>query len=162
MMRGKKQIEVDSFSCGDIGVTAKLSDTNTNDTLTTLATSIKYLPVKYPKPYMTMAIAPKAKGDEDRISNGIARILEEDLTIKYVNNSETKQLTLSGLGDIHLDVIISKLKNRFGANVELTKPRLAYRETIKSTVEVEGKRNIGFTGGASEFGCSHFISSFVT
>ena len=151
ILRGKKQIDVEGLSCGDIGVTAKLSATNTNDTLTTISEDIKYLPIKYPRPYMTMAISPKAKGDEERISGGITRLLEEDLTIKYENNSETKQLTVSGLGDIHLDVIVSKLKSRFGANVDLTKPRLAYRETIKKTVEVEGKHKKQ-SGGSGQYG----------
>ena len=150
-LRGKKQIDVDEFCCGDIGVVAKLNATNTNDTLTTLASDIKYAPIKYPKPYLTMAVRPMAKGDEDRISTGIARILEEDLTVKYVNNAETKQLTVSGLGDIHLDIIVSKLKNRFGANVELTKPKIAYRETIKKTVEVEGKHKKQ-SGGSGQYG----------
>ena len=151
ILRGKKQIDVEGLSCGDIGVTAKLSATNTNDTLTTISEDIKYLPIKYPRPYMTMAISPKAKGDEERISGGITRLLEEDLTIKYENNSETKQLTVSGLGDIHLDVIVSKLKSRFGANVDLAKPRLAYRETIKKTVEVEGKHKKQ-SGGSGQYG----------
>ena len=151
ILRGKKQIDVDGLSCGDIGVTAKLSATNTNDTLTTIGEDIRYAPIKYPRPYMTMAISPKAKGDEERISGGITRLLEEDLTIKYENNSETKQLTVSGLGDIHLDVIVSKLKSRFGANVDLTKPRLAYRETIKKTIEVEGKHKKQ-SGGSGQYG----------
>ncbi len=151
ILRGKKQIDVDSLACGDIGVTAKLASTNTNDTLTTSSQNIKYAPVKYPRPYYTMAIAPKAKGDEDRISSGMTRILEEDMTIKYENNSETKQLTVSGLGDIHLDIVVSKLKNRFGANVELTKPRLAYRETIKKKVDVEGKHKKQ-SGGSGQYG----------
>ena len=151
ILRGKKQIDVEGLSCGDIGVTAKLASTNTNDTLTTLSENIKYLPIKYPKPYMTMAITPKAKGDEERISGGVTRLLEEDLTIRYENNAETKQLTVSGLGDIHLDVIVSKLKNRFGANVEFAKPRLAYRETIKKTVEVEGKHKKQ-SGGSGQYG----------
>ncbi len=150
-LRGKKQVDVDALSCGDIGVVAKLGSTNTNDTLTTLAADIKYAPIKYPKPYLTMAIRPMAKGDEDRISSGMARLLEEDLTIKYLNNSETKQLTVSGLGDIHLDIVVSKLKNRFGANVELTKPKIAYRETIKKTVEVEGKHKKQ-SGGSGQYG----------
>ncbi len=151
ILRGKKQIDVDVLSCGDIGVVAKLSATNTNDTLTTLSSDIKYAPVKYPRPYYTMAIAPKAKGDEDRISSGMARILEEDLTVKYENNSETKQLTVSGLGDIHLDIVVSKLKNRFGANVDLAKPKLAYRETIKKKVDVEGKHKKQ-SGGSGQYG----------
>jgi len=150
-LRGKKQIDVDELACGDIGVTAKLSNTNTNDTLTTLSANIKYAPIVYPKPYYTMAISPKAKGDEDRISTGVARLLEEDLTVKYENNPETKQLTISGLGDIHLDLLVSKLRNRYGANVELAKPRLAYRETIKGTVEVEGKHKKQ-SGGSGQYG----------
>ncbi len=151
IMRGKKQIDVDVLCCGDIGVTAKLSNTNTNDTLTNGAANVKYAPIKFPKPYMTMAIAPKAKGDEDKISTGMARLLEEDPTIKYENNSETKQLTVSGLGDIHLDIIVNKLKSRFGASVELSKPKLAYRETIKKSVEVEGKHKKQ-SGGSGQYG----------
>ena len=151
IMRGKKQIEVDVLCCGDIGVTAKLVNTNTNDTLTTASEDIKYQPIKYPKPYLTMAITPKAKGDEEKISAGIARLLEEDLTIKYENNPETKQLTISGLGDIHLDIVISKLESRFRTAVELTKPRLAYRETIKKSVEVEGKHKKQ-SGGSGQYG----------
>ena len=150
-LRGKKQIDVDEFCCGDIGVVAKLNTANTNDTFTTLTEDIKYAPIKYPRPYLTMAVKPMAKGDEDRISTGMARLLEEDLTIKYVNNAETKQLTVSGLGDIHLDIVVSKLKNRFGANVELTKPKIAYRETIKKTVEVEGKHKKQ-SGGSGQYG----------
>ncbi len=151
IMRGKKQIDIDYLACGDIGVTAKLSNTNTNDTLTTLSENIKYLPIKYPKPYLTMAITPKAKGDEDKISSGISKLLEEDLTVKYENNSETKQLTVSGLGDIHLDILISKLKNRYGASVDLSKPKLAYRETIKKKVDVEGKHKKQ-SGGSGQYG----------
>ena len=151
ILRGKKQIDVDALACGDIGVTAKLSNTNTNDTLTTLAGDIKYAPIEFPRPYYTMAISPKAKGDEDRISSGISKVLEEDLTVKYENNSETKQLTISGLGDIHLDLVVSKLRNRYGANVELNKPRLAYRETIKKTIEVEGKHKKQ-SGGSGQYG----------
>ena len=150
MLRGKKQIDVDELACGDIGVVAKLAGTNTNDTLTTGA-DIKYAPISYPKPYLTMAIKPMAKGDEDRISSGIARLLEEDRSLKYVNNAETKQLTIAGLGDIHLDIVISKLKNRFGANVELTKPKIAYRETIKKKVDVEGKHKKQ-SGGSGQYG----------
>ena len=150
-LRGKKQVDVEELACGDIGVTAKLSNTNTNDTLTTSSVDIKYAPIKFPRPYYTMAIAPKAKGDEDRISTGIARVLEEDMTVKYENNPETKQLTVSGLGDIHLDIVVSKLRNRYGANVELGKPKMAYRETIKKSVEVEGKHKKQ-SGGSGQYG----------
>ena len=151
MLRGKKQIDVEELACGDIGVVAKLSSVNTNDTLTSGAADIKYAPISYPKPYLTMAIKPMAKGDEDRISSGITRLLEEDRSLKYVNNAETKQLTIAGLGDIHLDIVVSKLKNRFGANVELTKPKIAYRETIKKKVDVEGKHKKQ-SGGSGQYG----------
>ena len=151
MLRGKKQIDTDVFACGDIGVTAKLTNTNTNQTLTTSQENISYAPIKYPRPYMTMAIAPKAKGDEDRISSGVARLLEEDMTLSYKNNPETKQLTISGLGDIHLDIVVSKLQSRFGANVVLGQPKIAYRETIKKSVEVEGKHKKQ-SGGSGQYG----------
>ena len=151
MLRGKKQVDAEVFCCGDIGVTAKLVSANTNDTLTTGHADLVYAPITYPKPYMTMAITPSAKGDEDKISGGMARLLEEDLTLKYENNSETKQLTVSGLGDIHLDIIVSKLKSRFGASVNLTKPKLAYRETIKKSIEVEGKHKKQ-SGGSGQYG----------
>ncbi|MFA5561101.1 MAG: elongation factor G [Eubacteriales bacterium] len=150
-MRGKKQVEIDSICCGGIGVTAKLSNTNTNDTLTTSAQNIRYAPIVFPMAYMTMSVVPKAKGDEDKISLGIARLLEEDPTLQYENNPETKQLLLSGLGDMHLDVMVAKLKNRYGTSVELGQPKIAYRETIKKKVDVEGKHKKQ-SGGSGQYG----------
>lgn len=149
-IRGKKQTEVDELSCGDIGVTAKLSNTNTNDTLTA-SSDIKFKPIEFPEPFMCQAIQPLAKGDEDKISTGITKLLEEDLTIKYENNAETKQMLIYGLGDIHLDVVVSKLKTRFGTSVQLTEPKLAYRETIKKKVQVEGKHKKQ-SGGHGQYG----------
>ena len=139
-IRGKKQTEVDSLECGDIGVTAKLVNTNTNDTLTVSASDDYYTKIVYPEPFLTMAVTPKAKGDEDKISTGITRLLEEDYTIKFLNDAETKQLVISGLGDIHLDVFTSKLKSRYNVGVDLTVPKIAYRETIKKSVQGEGKQ----------------------
>ena len=150
-MTGKKQTEVDSLCCGDIGMIPKLTATNTNDTLTLSADDIKYAPIKFPQSFMKRAIQPKAKGDEDKISSGIAKLLEEDRTLSYENNAETNQMCISGQGDIHLDVIVSKLKNRFGTSVELTKPKVAYRETIKKTVQVEGKHKKQ-SGGSGQYG----------
>ena len=98
-----------------------------------------------------MALVPKAKGDEDKISSGIAKLLEEDLTVKYVNNAETKQMCLFGLGDMHLDVIVSKLKNRFGTSVDLATPKVAYRETIKRSKSVQGKHKKQ-SGGHGQYG----------
>jgi len=150
VLRGKKQTEVDELVCGDIGVTAKLSATNTNDTLTSSGNS-EYMKISYPEPFLTYAIIPKAKGDEDKISTNIARLLEEDLTIKYENNAETHQILLSGLGEMHIDVITSKLKNRYGVSVEFSIPRMAYRETIKKKIDVEGKHKKQ-SGGHGQYG----------
>ncbi len=150
-MRGKKQTEVDMLCCGDIGMTAKLASTNTGDTLTASAKDIKYKGIEFPEPFLTQAIKPLAKGDEDKISSGIAKLLEEDLTTRYENNAETKQLLISGVGDIHLDVLVAKLKNRFGTSVVLEKPKIAYRETIKKTVEAEGKHKKQ-SGGHGQYG----------
>ena len=149
-IRGKKQTEVEELACGDIGMIAKLTATNTNDTLTA-AGSTKYAPVSVPEPFYTMAIKPAAKGDEDKISSGISKLLEEDLTIKYENNAETKQLLISGLGDIHLDVVSAKLKQRFGTSVMLETPIIPYRETIKKKVQAEGKHKKQ-SGGHGQYG----------
>lgn len=148
IIRGKKQTEVDEIVCGDIGMTAKLAATGTNDTL---GGPKNYAPVEFPHPYMRMAIVPKAKGDEDKISTAVARMLEEDPTLRYENNAETKQMLLYGLGDTHLDVVVSKLKSRYGASVELVEARVPYRETIKKRVQVEGKHKKQ-SGGSGQYG----------
>lgn len=150
-IRGKKQTEVDCLCCGDIGMTAKLNAVNTNDTLTASAENIVYKKIEFPEPFMTQAIKPLAKGDEDKISAGITKLLEEDLTTRYQNDAEMKQLLISGIGDIHLDVLVSKLKNRFGTSVVLEKPKIAYRETIKKAVEAEGKHKKQ-SGGHGQYG----------
>ncbi|MBQ7292823.1 MAG: elongation factor G [Clostridia bacterium] len=149
-VKGKNQVEVDELACGDIGMVAKLSDTDTNDTLSVDGTRA-YLPIKYPKPYYTQAMAPAAKGDEGKISQGIAKLLEEDLTINYENNAETKQMLISGLGDMHLANLVAKLKARFGVSVNLSEPKLAYREKITKKVQVEGKHKKQ-SGGSGQYG----------
>ena len=155
---GKKQTEVQMLSMGDIGMTAKLSNTNTNDTLSQIENPLPYKKIKYPESFYQMAVAPKTKGDEDKISQGINKLLEEDLTLKYENNAETKQLLISGQGDIHLDVTVAKLKARFGVSVTLSAPKIAYRETIKKRVEVEGKHKKQ-SGGHGQYG--HVKMSFM-
>jgi len=150
VMRGKKQTEVDTLCCGDIGMIPKLANTNTNDTLTN-GNALPYTPAVYPESVFTMAVSPKAKGDEDKISQGINKLLEEDNTLKYENNTELKQILISGLGDIHLDVVISKLKTRYNTAVEMSKPKIAYRETIKKKVQVEGKHKKQ-SGGSGQYG----------
>lgn len=149
-LKGKKQTEVDSLCCGDIGMMSKLADTDTNDTLY-MGKPVAYKPTEFPEPYMKKAVSAESKGDEDKISAGIAKLLDEDPTLKYVNNSETKQLTLSGISDIHLDVVKSKLKNRYGTKVAFSEPRIPYRETIKKSVSVEGKHKKQ-SGGSGQYG----------
>ncbi len=150
LLRGKKQIEAESLCCGDIGVTAKLVNTNTNDTLTARANDFTYAPIEYPNAYYGRAIV-AAKGDEDKISTAIRRLLEEDSTIRFVNNAETKQLTVYGLGDIHLDVLVAKLKARFNVSITLEPLKFAYRETIKKKVDAEGKHKKQ-SGGSGQYG----------
>ena len=150
MMKGKKQIEVDSLVCGDIGVVQKLNATKTNDTLTTGA-EIEYKKTEFPTPYMCKAIMAAAKGGEDKITQGIARLLEEDPAMVYENNAETKQMLIYGMSDIHLDVIFAKLKNRYGANLVTAEPKIAYRETINGTVEIQGKHKKQ-SGGSGQYG----------
>lgn len=147
---GKKQTEVTSLCCGDIGMIAKLAGTFTNDTLT-VSSDFEYRKIEFPHPYMTMAITPAAKGDEDKISTGIARLLEEDKTLAYENNAETKQMTISGLGDMQLDILVSRMKTRYGTSVILEQPKIAYRETIKGTSDVEGKHKKQ-SGGSGQYG----------
>ncbi len=149
-VRGKKQTEVQSLCCGDIGMIPKLINTNTNDTLVS-GEDFEYKKITFPKAYMTMAITPAAKGDEDKISTGIAKLLEEDPTLVYENNPETKQMTISGLGDMQLDVVVAKMKSRYATSVILDKPKLAYRETIKGTADVEGKHKKQ-SGGSGQYG----------
>ncbi len=149
-IKGKKQTEVDDMVCGDIGLTTKLSAANTNDTLSASG-KIKYKEIEFPKPYHTLAVQPLAKGDEDKISQGISKLLEEDLTVGYQNNAETKQILISGLGEIHLDVLTAKLKARFGTSVKLSPEKIPYRETIKKSVQAEGKHKKQ-SGGHGQYG----------
>ncbi|MCD7748179.1 MAG: elongation factor G [Firmicutes bacterium] len=149
-MRGKKQTEVDTLCTGDLGMISKLSNTSTNNTLYA-GDEVSYPKIEFPTPYLSLAIQPASKGDEDKISGGISRILEEDLTLKYENNVETKQMLLYGMSEIHLDVIVSKLKSRYGVSVTLTEPKIAYRETIKGKASVQGKHKKQ-SGGSGQYG----------
>lgn len=147
---GKKQVEVDGLSCGDIGVVTKLANTNTNDTLTTRANTFAYAPVVFPRAYYGRSVV-AAKGEEDKLSTGIARLLGEDATLRYVNDAVTRQQVLYGLGDIHLDVAVAKLKSRFNLNVTTGTLKFAYRETIKKQVDAEGKHKKQ-SGGSGQYG----------
>ena len=149
-MNGKKQTEVDELACGDIGMVAKLTSTNTNDTLT-WNKEFKYAPITYPKSYFVKAMVPLTAKDEGKISQSVSRMLEEDLTLGYENNSETKQMLISGLGDMHLAVLEAKLKTRFGVAIKYDDPKMAYREKITKRVDVEGKHKKQ-NGGSGQYG----------
>ena len=150
IMKGKEQTEVEELACGDLGMIAKLANTNTNDTLTA-AGDVVYSPVKYAVPYMCRSIAPETAKDESKISQAISKMLEEDMTLRYENNAETKQMLIYGMGDMHLAVLASKLKSRFGVNVKLDEPRIAYREKITKKCDVEGKHKKQ-NGGSGQYG----------
>ena len=150
VMNGKKQTEVDELACGDIGMVAKLTSTNTNDTLT-WNKEFKYAPITYPNAYFVKAIVPLTAKDESKISQSVSRMLEEDLTLSYENNAETKQMLISGLGDMHLAVLEAKLKTRFGVNIKYDEPKMAYREKITKRVDVEGKHKKQ-NGGSGQYG----------
>ncbi len=150
IVTGKKQTEVDELVCGDIGVTTKLSNVSTNDTFY-MTEPIQYKKINFAKPYSYMAIVPKAKGDEDKISGGISKLLEEDRTLRYENNAETHQMLIYGLGDTHLDVVVSKLKDKYSTQVELSTPKIPYRETIKKSVKIQGKYKKQ-SGGHGQYG----------
>ncbi len=150
-MSGNKQEETDVISAGDIGAIPKLLDTKTGDTLSSLSQKIILDPIAYPSSTFSMAVIPKDKGDEEKIVLAITRLCEEDPTIKLQTNNETHQLILYGLGEQHLDVITSKLKNKFGLDVTLDVPKVAYRETIRKKVSAQG-RHKKQTGGHGQFG----------
>ena len=151
VMKGKQQINVPKLFCGDIGAVAKLTLTETNDTLCTKEKPVILDEITFPEPMLSMAVLPKAKGDEDKIGIGLHRLLDEDPTFKMELNTETHQTLIYGLGDQHLDVITSKLKNKFKVEVELVNPIIPYRETIKKKVKVEGKHKKQ-SGGHGQFG----------
>ncbi|WHH56891.1 elongation factor G [Petroclostridium sp. X23] len=151
LLRGKKQIEVDKITAGDIGAVTKLANTNTGDTLCDSADPIILESVDFPEPAISLAITPKAKGDEEKIGVGLHRLVEEDPTLKVELNTETHQMLISGIGEQHLDIVVSKLKAKFGVAVDLSDPKVPYRETIKKRVKVEGKHKKQ-SGGHGQYG----------
>lgn len=157
VMRGKKQIETDILTAGDIGAIAKMTSPQTGNTLCSPSRIVSLDSIEFPHPCLSMAIAPANKGDEEKISTGLHRLMEEDKTIKFETNPETNQHVLSGLGELHIDITVSKLKSKFGVDVKLSKPEVPYRETIRKKVKGEGKHKKQ-TGGHGQFG--HVIIEF--
>lgn len=150
-IRGKKQEDTAYITAGDIGAVTKLAATETGDALCDPKKVLNFDPIHFPHPCLTMAIKAEAKGDEAKIASALQRLMEEDPTLAYENNAETHQQLISGLGEQHLDVLVSKLKNKFGVSVSLEVPRVAYRETIRKKVKVQGKHKKQ-SGGHGQFG----------
>ncbi len=151
IMTGKEQAQVTEMHPGDIGALAKLSVTVTGDTLSTKANPVIIDPIVFPDPTFSVAIEPKSKKDEDKLSGSIGRILEEDPTIVVEKNIETKQTILKTMGDTHLEIIQEKLAKKYGVEVVSKEMRIPYRETIRANVKVEGKHKKQ-SGGAGQYG----------
>ncbi len=151
LFRGKSQIPITKAIAGDIAAVAKLQDTNTGDTLGDKDNKYLMKGIDYPVPMASFAVEPRSKNDEEKVGAGLAKFLEEDPTFKVERNIETKQTLLYGMGDTHLEIIVSRLAKKFGVDVDLTKPRIAYKETIKGSAEVEGKHKKQ-SGGRGQYG----------
>lgn len=150
-IKGKKLEDAAYIGAGDIGAVAKLSSASTGDTLCSPARKVILDGIDYPAPSLSMAVYPKTKGDEEKVAQGIMKLSEEDPTIKFETNTETHQMIVSGMGEQHLDVVVSKLKSKYGVDVVLEKPKVAYRETIRKSVKVQGRYKKQ-TGGHGQFG----------
>jgi elongation factor G len=151
LLQGKTQTPVPEIKAGDLGAVAKLKDTLTNDTIGDKNNAATFPPLKFPEPVLSYAIEPKSRGDEDKISSSMHRLEEEDPSIHYSRDPQTKELLLAGQGQLHIEVTVAKLKRRFGVDVNLKPPRIPYRETIKAATEAHG-RHKKQTGGHGQFG----------
>ena len=154
VLRGKEQIEVNELHAGDIGAIGKLSNTSTGDTLSTKATPVEYDASPMPVPYTCQRFKTKNKGDDDKVSQAMAKLMEEDLTLKVVNDKENRQTLLYGLGDQQLEVSVSKLFAKYKVEIELMKPRIPLRETLRKKVRVQGKYKKQ-SGGHGQYGDVH-------
>lgn len=150
-LQGKEQIPAGQAKAGDLVATAKLKVTNTGDTLCARGSIIKYFPIHFPEPSISFAIEPKTRADEDRISQAIHRISEEDPTAKIERDSETNELIISGNGQLHVEIITDRLKKRYNVDVLLKPPKIPYKETIKGRSDVQGKYKKQ-TGGRGQYG----------
>jgi elongation factor G len=150
-MQGKTAIPVNELHAGDIGAVAKLKDTLTGDTLGDKAALIQYPPVTFAEPAITFAIEPKTRADEDKLSNGIHKLMEEDAMLRFFRDAQTKEFLIAGTGQQHIEVVVAKLKNRYHTEVNLNAPKVPYRETIRGRADVQG-RHKKQTGGHGQFG----------
>lgn len=151
VVKGHERVEIHKLTSGMIGALVKLKETHTGDTLCDKHEPAKLPGVVFPRPSISVAIVPQSKGDEERVSTGLARLHEEDPTFSYEFNAEIAQQLINGMGELHLDVIVARLKRRFDVHVDLIKPRIPYRETISKKCEAQG-RHKKQTGGRGQFG----------
>ncbi len=148
---GKKQVPAQLLGPGEVGVVAKLKDTNTGDTLSDESHPVVFEKVRFAEPIISYAIAPKSKGDEEKVSSGLQRILEEDPTLRFHRDEETKEMLLSGMGQVHLEVTLERLKRKFGVEVAMKTPKIPYRETIKAPAKAQGRYKKQ-SGGRGQYG----------
>ncbi len=150
-LRGKKMEPVDELSAGDIGAVNKLGNTNTGDTLCDINAKIRFTPIHFPKPTLFMSVSAVKKGEEDKIFAGLAKLSEEDYTFSIEKNPETGEMLLGGQGDIQLELLAKRVKTRYGVDMKLSEPKIAYRETIRGSAEAEGKHKKQ-SGGHGQYG----------
>jgi elongation factor G len=150
-LQGKKQVPLPEIIAGDMGTVAKLKVTTTGDTLTTKSKGVQFDPIVFPNPVLARAMVPKTRADEEKISTSLTRLNEEDPTLKIERDAQTHELLVSGMGTEHLDVIIERLKRRFGVDVDVKPPKVPYRETIRGKTKVQGKHKKQ-SGGRGQFG----------
>ena len=148
---GKERVEIAELNAGDIGVVAKLRDTHTNDTLSAKDAAMVLPKIPFPEPVLTEAIEVKQRGEEEKLSNGLHKLHEEDPTFQHEYNGELQQTLIRGLGERHLEIIVGRLARKFGVHALITKPKVAYRETFKGRAEGQGKHKKQ-TGGRGQYG----------
>ncbi|MGH9623495.1 MAG: elongation factor G, partial [Bryobacteraceae bacterium] len=142
---------VSELRAGDIGAVAKLKDTLTGDTVCEKSNCVTFKPVEVPEPSIAYAVSAKSRSDEDRLSTALAKVLEEDRSLRFYRDQQTKEFLLAGNGQRHLEIVVSRLKRRYGVEVELKSPKIPYRETIRGSASVQG-RHKKQTGGHGQFG----------
>ncbi len=150
-LQGKKQTLVPSISAGDFGVVAKLKNTGTGDTFSDSKNIIIFDPIKYPHPVISLAIVPKNKQDEEKLSASLQRLMLEDSTLQISRDLQTNELIISGMGQVHLEIIVARLQRKFGVDVEVKTPKVPYQETIRGTTKVQGKYKKQ-SGGRGQYG----------
>ncbi|RMF83549.1 MAG: elongation factor G [Nitrospinota bacterium] len=150
-LQGKQQVPVGEIGPGDIAAVAKLKVTTTGDTLTDEKAPLLFAPIEFPNAVISVAIAPKSKGDEEKLSTALARLTEEDPTVRISRDEQTKELIVSGLGELHLEVVMDRLRSKFGVDATMKTPRIPYKETIRTSAKAQGKYKKQ-TGGRGQYG----------